>query len=102
MHNMRASRDYSELLDELLIDPSEAAAHINAALDDGDDDVLLIALRDVAHAHGFSKIAEITSLNRENLYDALSPKGNPRLSSIEAILKAVGLCLKVEVRQPVA
>ena len=50
---------YSELLDELLIDPSEAAAHINAALEDGDDDVLLIALRDVAYAHGFGKIADV-------------------------------------------
>jgi probable addiction module antidote protein len=54
--------------------------------------VFLLAVRDVAQAHGgLSALAQATKLNRENLYDMLSTDGNPRLSSIRAILNKLGL-----------
>jgi len=68
-----------------------AAGYLTAALEEGED-VFLLALRDVAQVHGgMAALAQATKLNRENLYEMLSKKGNPRLSSITAILDKLGL-----------
>lgn len=67
---------YQEDLIEALKDPIEAAAYINAAIEDGDREVFLLALRNVAQAHGgMSTVAEKAHLNRESLYKMLSKKG---------------------------
>lgn len=67
-----ASVNYDIGLHEDLRDPVEAAAYLNAALDDGTQTVFLSALRDVAKAHGLTRLARETTLNRENLYRILS------------------------------
>lgn len=88
---------YQEDLIESLKDPKEAAKYLNAAIEDGDREVFLLALRNVAQAHGgMSVIAQKTHLKRESLYRMLSKKGNPELSSIFNVLHAVGLKLSVE------
>ena len=79
-----------------LQDPKNAAAYIEAALDEGDSGDLLHALRNVAEARGgIAHIAEQTGLNREALYRTLSRRGNPQLKSLAAILGATGLRLSV-------
>jgi probable addiction module antidote protein len=45
-----------------------------------------------------AKVSKKTHLNREGLYDMLSKKGNPRLSSLETVLKTIGLKLMVAPR----
>ena len=79
-----------------LKDPANAAAYVEAAIDEGDPAGLLQALRNVAEARGgISRIAEKTGLNREALYRTLSKRGNPQLKSLSAILDATGLRLSV-------
>jgi probable addiction module antidote protein len=75
-----------------------AAEYLRAALDDQDEPrVLLIALRHVAEARGgMAKVAKAAGIERESLYRALSSRGNPRLSTLVAVTKAVGLKLTVE------
>lgn len=80
-----------------LTDPVEVAAYLNAALEDGDQQVFLLALRDVTEARKISRVARETGLNRENLYRLLSAAGNPQLSSLNALLRSLGLRLTVEV-----
>lgn len=87
---------YESGLKEALMDPTEAAAYLDAALEENDQAVFLLALRDVAEARGFSQMAQDTQLNRENLYRMLSSTGNPQLSSLMALLRSVGLRLSVE------
>ena len=41
-------------------------------------------------------VARRANIERESLYRALSAKGNPRLSTIVAILRGLGLALSVE------
>lgn len=53
-------------------DPEETAAYLDAGLEDGDPQVFLLALRDVAEARGISKLATETKLNRESMYRMLS------------------------------
>ena len=62
--------------------------------------VLLIALRRIAEARGgIATVAKAAGIERESLYRALSARGNPRLSTLVAVTKAVGLKLTVEVAQ---
>jgi probable addiction module antidote protein len=88
---------YIDGLLEDLADPEEAAAYLNAALEDGDQEVFLLALRHVAEARGMSQVARKTRLNRESLYRMLSAEGNPQLASLNSLLCGVGLRLAVEV-----
>ncbi|MGH9522175.1 MAG: addiction module antidote protein [Terriglobales bacterium] len=82
---------------ELRRDPEFAVEYLRAALEDEEEPrVLLIALRHIAEAHGIAKVAKAAGIERESLYRALSPKGNPRLSTLLAVAKAMGLKLTVE------
>jgi probable addiction module antidote protein len=83
---------------ELRENPEFAAEYLRAALEDDDEPgVLLIALRRIAEARGgIAKVAKAAGIQRESLYRALSARGNPRLSTLVAVTKAVGLKLTVE------
>jgi len=77
--------------------PQFAVEYLRAALEDTDEPrVLLLALRRVAQARGIGKIAKAAGVERESLYRALSAKGNPRLSTLHAVAKAVGLRIRLE------
>jgi len=101
---MARSKPYQESLLESLADANEAAAYLNVALEDGDPEVFLLALRNVADARvgGMSKLAEATGLNRESLYRMLSEQGNPELNSLSRLLHALGLKLAVEADEDAA
>jgi probable addiction module antidote protein len=75
-----------------------AVGYLKAALEDAEEPaVLLIALRRIAEARGgVAKVAKAAGITRESLYRALSERGNPRLSTLVAVTKAVGLKLTVE------
>jgi probable addiction module antidote protein len=96
----KTSTSYREGLIKDLADPEEAAAYLNAALEDGSQKVFLMALRDIAEAKGMARLSKKAHLNRESMYRMLSGKGNPQLSSLAALLKSAGLRLAVEVREP--
>lgn len=88
---MKPSKSYHEDLLKRLADPGYAAEYLNACLEDGDEGVFLLALRDVAQAHGgISQLARKTHLNREHLFRLLSRKGNPQLHSLRQIVDAMG------------
>src|ERR1700688_4217624 len=86
---------------ELRDRPEFAAEYLRAALEDDDEPgVLLIALRRVAEARGgIAKVAKAAGIERESLLRPLSRRGNPRLSTLVAVTKAVGLKLTVEAAQ---
>ena len=79
-----------------LKDPANAAAYVEAVLDEGDPAALLQALRNVADARGgIARIAKKTGLDREVLDRTLSKRSKPPLRSLMAILGATGLRLTV-------
>jgi probable addiction module antidote protein len=98
----KTSISHDEATVRELRDNSEfAAEYLRAALEDDDEPrVLLIALRRIAEARGgIAKVAKAAGIERESLYRALSERGNPRLSTLVAVTKAVGLKLTVEAEQ---
>ncbi|MBI3839980.1 MAG: putative addiction module antidote protein [Planctomycetia bacterium] len=89
--------------DEMMIkklrkSPAFAAEYLKVAMEDTEEPcVLLIALRQIAEARGgIARIAKAAGVERESLYRALSRRGNPRLSTLFAVTKAMGLTLTVE------
>ncbi|MBU0500795.1 MAG: putative addiction module antidote protein [Gammaproteobacteria bacterium] len=96
--NNNLSAPYSPA--DYLQTPEDVANYLDAALEDGDERVLMMALRNVANAQGgVARVAEITGLNREALYRTLSENGNPRLNTLTSILHAMGLRLSVAQEQ---
>ena len=99
-----ASRPHDAAVVEMLkADPEFANEYLAAALDEagepGGQAALLAALRHVAEAQGMAAVAERAGMPRESLYRALSPKGNPTIKTLLAVLGAAGLHLAVT-REP--
>lgn len=93
----RRSRSHQEWLMEYLQDDEAALSYLNVCLEEKDDpEAFLMALRNVAEAHGMSNVAAAAGLNRESFYRMLSANGNPRLTSLHAVLDALGLTLRVD------
>jgi probable addiction module antidote protein len=87
---------YETWLIAQLQDPAEAAAYLEAVIDEGDQAALMLSLRQVAQAQGgIAKIARKAKLTREATYKMLSASGNPELRSLTAILAATGLRIGV-------
>lgn len=99
---IKSKKDYQEDLIQSLKNSREAAAYLNAAIGEGDRELFLLALRNIAEAQGgVSAIAEKAHLNRENLYRMLSKKGNPEIKSLLTLLSAMGLRLTVKAQKQI-
>jgi probable addiction module antidote protein len=77
-----------------LADPVIAASYIKATIAENPN-ALKVALGNVAKAHSMKKVAEEAGMARESLYTSLSEAGNPTLTNLNAILKAVGLKIEI-------
>ena len=73
----------------------DVAAYLEAALQDGDPQLVAAALGDIARAKGMSQISRDAGLGRESLYKSLSSSGNPELATVLKVISALGLQLHV-------
>ena len=71
------------------------AEYLTAALEDGNPDVFLAAVGNVAKARGMSAIAESTGLGRESLYKSFAPGAKPRYDTVLKVLQSLGVKLNV-------
>ena len=71
----------------------DMAAYLEAALEEGDPNLVTAALGDIARAKGMTQVAREAGLGRESLYKALSPAGNPEFATILKVVAALGLQL---------
>ena len=78
---------------DYLTDEESIAAYIEAAFEDGDPRLITHALGVVARARGMTGVAKEAGVTREALYKALSDKGDPRLSTVLGVVKALGFTL---------
>lgn len=87
-------------IETLKNDREFAVAYLQAAMEALDDPEEraggLVALRSVAEAYGgLGALAAQAGISRESLYRSLSPKGNPTLKTLIAVLKTLGLRLSI-------
>lgn len=78
---------------EHLDSPKAILAYLNAAFEDGDPELIAAALGDVARAKGMSKVAKTAGVSREALYKSLSKEGDPKLTTLLGVAKALGVKL---------
>lgn len=73
--------------------PKAIAAYLNAAFEDGDPELIAAALGDIARAKGMSEVARAAGVSREALYKSLSKEGDPKLTTLLGVAKAIGIKL---------
>jgi len=76
---------------EFLTSDEAIAAYLEAAFEDGDPKMIAVALGDIAKAKGMSAVAREAGVTREALYKSLSDRGDPKLSTLIGVMKALGL-----------
>jgi probable addiction module antidote protein len=79
---------------DYLTDEETIAAYLNAAAEDGDTELLLIALKDVANARSMTQLAKDSGLARASLYKALTPGSKPQFETVMKVAGALGLKLE--------
>jgi probable addiction module antidote protein len=90
-------KSHDETVIEMLrTDPGMTLDYLRTAFDEldeeGGESAFLMALRHVVEAQGgMALVAERAKVSRESLYRALSPKGNPTLRTMAAVIKAAGV-----------
>jgi len=95
---MKPAIPYHDDLLRRLKNPQYAANYLNACLQDEEEGVFLLALRDVAQVHGGIRcLSSKSGLNREHLFKMLSKKGNPRLNNLRQLLDVFGFRLNLQV-----
>ncbi len=90
----RTSTFDSDLMAKLR-EPKFAAAYIMSAILDNDIGFLPVALGDIAKAHGITKLAEETGINRRTLYKIFDKDGNPSFEIVSHIADSLGLELQI-------
>lgn len=83
---------------DYLASVEDAAAYLEAALEEGGDDPAFVAqaLGTIARSGNVSELARRVGMSREGLYKALSGNGNPSFATIMKVAKALGLKLHFE------
>lgn len=74
---------------------ADIESYLEAALEDGDPQLIAAALGDIARARGMTKVAADIGCSRESLYKALSANGNPLFSTVLSAASALGLQLRL-------
>ncbi|HEY5818413.1 MAG TPA: addiction module antidote protein [Mesorhizobium sp.] len=78
---------------EYLDTPESQADLLADAFDSGDATYIAHALGVIARARGMTTVARDAGVTREALYKALSEKGDPKLSTLLGVMKALGVQL---------
>ena len=81
---------------EDLVEEKDQVELLAEAFASGDQKFIAAALGAVARARGMSSVAEKAGVTRPALYKALSKTGDPQLSTLLGVVKALGLKLAVE------
>ena len=76
---------------EYLTSPEAIAEFVTDALETGDAGYIAKAMGVAARAKGMAELARETGLSREQLYRSFSETGNPRLKTLVAVMKALGV-----------
>ena len=85
---------------EGLDDAQSIAYFLEDAFAGGNATEIAHALGIVARARGMAKIAEAAGVTREALYKSLTSEGDPRLSTLVGVMKALGLRLRPQKIEP--
>ena len=98
------AKDYRVGLLKRLKNPDYAAGYLADVLESESQEAFLIAVKNVLDARkaNITRFSKKTGLSRQAVYHALSKHGNPRLSTLNQILKAAGLKITFDIDRKAA
>lgn len=70
--------------------------YLAVAFEDGDPEVIKLAIGTAARARGMTAIARQAGVSRESLYQSLSENGNPAFGTVIRVMNALGLAFSIE------
>ena len=85
---------------EVIETKEDVTAFLEVALEENDPEFLFKTIGYIARSKGMAQIARELNLNREGLYTALSPQGNPSFITIARVLDNLGFQLSVKQKVP--
>jgi probable addiction module antidote protein len=74
----------------------DVIAYLEVALEENDPEFLFKTIGYIARSKGMARLAKELDLNREGLYTALSPQGNPSFVTIMRVLDNLGFRLSIQ------
>ena len=80
---------------ETLTSPGIIKGYLAAAFEDGDPELIRVAMANVAKARNMTQLASDMGISRRGLYQALSPDGNPAFLTVKKFVDAIGAKLTV-------
>ena len=83
---------------DYLTDADSQTELLNDALATGNAAYIAGALGVIARARGMSEVAKQAGVTREALYKSLSEDGDPRLTTLMGVAKALGLTFVAQVK----
>lgn len=93
---MQTHKSYHASLIESLKDPKEAAAYLGAVFEDGDIELISLALKDVAEAQRSADSRESSNITDwEACYQSLNEAQMPEFPTLVKLLSQLGLQLAV-------
>lgn len=85
---------------EYIETPEDVVEFLSAAFESGDAGHIANALGIVARSRGMSQIAEAAGVTRAALYKGFDASGDPKLSTILGVLRALGLQISLAPATP--
>ena len=86
---------------EYIRDKEDVIAHLEAALEENDPEIILSIISDIARSKGMAKIARELKLDRKGLYKSLAPDGNPSFKTVFKLIDLLGLQIKLTQKQTI-
>jgi probable addiction module antidote protein len=74
----------------------DVIAYLEVALEENDPEFLFKTIGYIARSKGMARLARELNLNREGLYTALSPQGNPSFVTVMKVLDNLGFRLSIQ------
>ena len=93
MMDIRRTDSYPWDAADYLESKEDIAAYLEVALEDGDPDLMVAVLEDIARSKGMSQLTHDSGLNPENILQSLANEGAPELSTVFEVVRALGLRL---------
>jgi probable addiction module antidote protein len=85
---------------DYLTSATAQAELLEDAFQSGEAAYIAAALGVIARAQGMTQVAREAGVTREALYRTLSADGDPKLSTLLGVVRALGLKLRTEVSAP--
>ena len=74
----------------------DAGEYLAILLEENGIDGLIEGVKHLAKAKGMTAVANEAGVNRQSLYRSLAKEGNPKIETIDKIVRALGFKLTIE------